>query len=692
MLTHLTVAAILGCTFACCVIVYWLYVQQKRELKSRSDSLALQVDIIEYFSQSTYQNYSQEDILWDIAEHCIDRLEFEDCVIYLLNQERQVWEQKAAYGPKNINYREIHQPIFIPLNRGIVGSVGASGRSEIIVDTRLDNRYILDDDMRLSEMAVPIKADGRVIGVIDSEHPDVNFYQPHHLRIVENIAAVCAHKIARSLSEREKANTANFFLRNPNPVFRVSDQHVVTLANEACATHLPGLVVQHQSIEMEDLINSMEGVFASQQSDTIRIAFNERVFQLNVVLALSGDSVNVYGTDVTDLEQARALAQKAERAKANFLSVMSHEIRTPLNAILGLNTLLSDSASSDLERPRLLAEMGAAGKHLLSLINNILDFERISAGRLALSQTPFDAIDMFNELISIFNQQAKENGNTLHLSLPEDMPRWLSGDRNSIMQMLTNLIGNALKFTRNGRVEVNISRDESPDRWKIAVCDSGDGIKRDDIERIFVPFEQLDEREKNTKRRGSGLGLAITKQLAELHGGSLSVESTWGEGSCFTLLLPLPPTTPAIEKTAGQPKTEPVKDVPQSCVLVVDDNAINVLVAQRTIEQWNYSVITAADGKQAIEAWRQHSPDVILMDLHMPVMNGMEAAEQIGQYEAAQQLKHTPIIALTADAETETREQAIRAGMVDVLTKPFDREILQQTLIRHCSPADGQQS
>jgi len=132
--------------------------------------------------------------------------------------------------------------------------------------------------------------------------------------------------------------------------------------------------------------------------------------------------------------------------------------------------------------------------------------------------------------------------------------------------------------------------------------------------------------------------------------------------------------------------------VPQSCVLVVDDNAINVLVAQRTIEQWNYSVITAADGKQAIEAWRQHSPDVILMDLHMPVMNGMEAAEQIGQYEAAQQLKHTPIIALTADAETETREQAIRAGMVDVLTKPFDREILQQTLIRHCSPADGQQS
>ena len=125
MLTHLTVAITLGCTFACCAIIYWLCVQQKRELKSRSDSLALQVDIIEYFSQSTYQDYSQEDILWDIAEHCIGRLGFEDCVIYLLNQRRQVWEQKAAYGPKNINYREIHQPIVIPLNRGIVGSVGA---------------------------------------------------------------------------------------------------------------------------------------------------------------------------------------------------------------------------------------------------------------------------------------------------------------------------------------------------------------------------------------------------------------------------------------------------------------------------------------------------------------------------------------------------------------------------------------
>ena len=203
--------------------------------------------------------------------------------------------------------------------------------------------------------------------------------------------------------------------------------------------------------------------------------------------------------------------------------------------------------------------MGAAGKHLLSLINNILDFERISAGRLALSQTPFDAIDMFNELISIFNQQGQRKRQYApHLSLPADMPRWLTGDRNSIMQMTTNLIGNALKFTRNGRVEINISRDESPDCWQIAVCDSGDGIRQDDIERILCPFEQLDER-KEYKAPRVGLGFSYHETVAELHGGSLSVESTWGEGSSFTLLLPLPPSTSSIEKTAGQPKTETCK-------------------------------------------------------------------------------------------------------------------------------------
>ncbi len=680
-------ALAVGTAFA--AVSAWLYQKQKRAARGPSENdlehLALQVEVIEYFSRSSYQDYTQEDILWDIAEHCIAQLGFEDCVIYLLNEERQVWEQKAAYGPKKLNYREIHQPIVIPLNQGIVGSVGASGQSEIVDDTRLDGRYILDDDMRLSEMAVPIIADGRVIGVIDSEHPNMGFYQPHHLRIVEHIAAVCAHKIARTLSEREVANYASFFQRNPNPVFRVNRQHVVILANSGCAAQLPELVVLEQPLEQPELKAAIDRVFADQQPTIIRIASGEQIFQFSIVMSISGESVNAYATDVTDLEKARSLAQQAERAKADFLSVMSHEIRTPLNAILGLNSLLLNSAArSESERTQYLVEMGSAGRHLLALINNILDLEQINAGKMEFHQAPFDAPAAFRELISIFNQQAHASECALSLSLPDDMPQWLCGERNWLMQMMTNLVGNALKFARGGLVAVSARPDEQPDFWRIDVRDSGPGISPADLERIFVPFEQLQRGEKNVGRRGSGLGLAITRRLAQLHGGSLQAESTLGEGSCFTLRLPLHAGTAPV--TEQSPASTPVHvNAAHQCVLVVDDNAVNVLVVQRMLEQWGYETVTASDGMQAIEAWQKHRPILILMDLQMPTMDGVEAAQHIRRIEAEQHCEHVPILALTADAQPEARESALQAGMVDVIIKPVDPDLLRQRIAQQCA-------
>lgn len=687
MSIHLVSALAAVIAFAAGAALAWLYQKQRRTAhpyrENDVEHLALQIDVIEYFSRSAYQDSSQEDILWDIAEHCIAQLGFEDCVIYLLNEERQVWEQKAAYGPKKLNYREIHQPIVIALNAGIVGSVGASGQSEIVEDTRLDDRYILDDDMRLSEMAVPIIADGRVIGVIDSEHPDIGFYRPHHLRIVENIAAVCAHKIARTLSEREVANYASFFQRNPNPVFRVNRQHVVILANGGCAAQLSELVTLQQPVDQPELKAAIDRVFADQQPTITRIASGEQIFQFNIVMSISGESVNAYATEVTDLEKARSLAQQAERAKADFLSVMSHEIRTPLNAILGLNALLLNSAaSSESERMQYLTEMGSAGRHLLALINNILDFEQINAGKMEFHRASFDAPAAFHELISIFNQQAHQSECVLSLSLPDDMPQWLCGERNWLMQMMTNLVGNALKFTRGGHVEISAQPDGKTDFWRIDIRDSGPGISAADLERIFIPFEQLRHGEKNVGRRGSGLGLAITRRLAQLHGGTLQAESTLGEGSCFTLRLPLPEdTAPAVAELPTAASTG--AHTAHQRVLVVDDNAVNVLVVQRMLEQWGYETLTASDGKQAIEAWQEHQPDIILMDLQMPTMDGVEAAQHIRREELDQQRPPVPILALTADAQSDTKESALQAGMVDVIVKPVDPDLLRRRVAQH---------
>ena len=180
-----------------------------------------QLEIIEHFSQSIFRQNTPEDILWDIASSCIEKLGLEDCVIYLKDDDKKVWVQKAAYGPKSIDYRALHEPMELKFGEGIVGRVGATGVAEIVQDTSTDQDYVVDDALRGSEMAVPILCDGNVIGVIDSEHTLKGFFQPHHLRVMQSIANICGQKIGRSLGEQRIQEFAKFFQLNPNPVARI---------------------------------------------------------------------------------------------------------------------------------------------------------------------------------------------------------------------------------------------------------------------------------------------------------------------------------------------------------------------------------------------------------------------------------------------------------------------------------------
>ncbi len=664
--------------------VIWRYQQRAKKLASTNDAdsqkwMRLQLDIVEYFSQSIFRSNSPEDILWDIASQCIQQLGFEDCVIYLLDEDRQIWLQKAAYGPKNIDYRAIHKPIELPFDHGVVGAVGSSGQGEIVADTRLDSRYIVDDESRCSEMAMPIICDNRVIGIIDSEHSQPGFYQAHHARIVKNIAAICGQKIGRFLSEKRTEEFAKFFAQNPNPVFRLNRDGRVIMANDSALRQLADIITVHEKIKIPHLREVIKDTLESGQGIVIQEAHNGRILQWNVAPVSELEYVNVYGFDVTDLEFARARAEKAERVKADFLSVMSHEIRTPLNAIIGLNELLLHDDLDDKDQKEYLSAMQFSGNHLLALVNDILNLEKLDSGKVRKNDVSFDVLQLFHDIFNSFTQHAKAVNTLLVLELADNLPVWVRGDIDLVTQMLNNLIGNAIKFTLDGKIILRVATTGVDGFLRIEVEDSGVGIAPEHLERILDPFEQENQGPKNIANQGTGLGLAITQRLAALYRGQLVVSSRLGEGSCFVLELQLPSCEPVTNDD-----TQADRDVSvltsEEPVLLVDDNRVNLLVARRMLERWGYKVITAEDGQKGLDAWRQYHPFLILMDLQMPVMDGFEAVRRIRDQTLQQGIARIPIIALTADAESSTQQRALDAGMDDIIVKPLNPKYLREVV------------
>ena len=646
-----------------------------------------QLEIIEYFSRSIFRSNSAEDILWDIAAQCISRLDFEDCVIYMLDEQNNQWIQKAAYGPKNINYRQIHEPVTLGLTEGIVGAVGLSGQAEIIPDVRKDTRYVLDDEQRLSEMAVPIVCDGKVIGVIDSEHSEADFYTRDHLKIIQNVANICGQKLGRSLSEQKTLEFIQVYEQNPDPVMRVDKNGVVVMTSDSAKAHFGRIALQGEQVKIPDLLALVESTVASGKAEVASIRSGSRIYQVHALPKPDKTLVDIYATDVTDLERSRIRAEKAERAKADFLSVMSHEIRTPLNAILGINELMLREDLED-DQMRQLKYMRYSGKHLLGLVNNILNLETLDRADVERKTSNFNLTSLLTDLAESLRPRIEEGGCKLTLNLTNEGHAWVQGDRHWVAQMVSNLLDNARKFTKKGTVTLSAKALPGTDSWMIEVEDTGIGIAENHLQRIMDPFEQILNNPKNTSPdQGTGLGLAIVKRLAALHGGTLSVHSTEGIGSKFTLELELPKGTPearpsAPSNTSG-PAKGPVKgdsDPREVKVLVVDDNPINLMVAKKLIQQLGHEVVTAEDGLLAIQAWQNEQPEMIFMDLQMPQMDGLDATREIRKIIADEGRPSIGIVALTADAEPSTKKDALDAGLDDVLVKPASLDQLDHSI------------
>lgn len=430
-----------------------------------------------------------------------------------------------------------------------------------------------------------------------------------------------------------------------------------------------------------------KGVYDLFQLDDCIVEIREKFYELKMIEIFKKDKIEGYSLLLADVTQMHQLmdalveekerADEANRAKSAFMSNMSHEIRTPMNAIVGMTEILMRSDLPQTER-EYLGNIQRSGNALLGIINDILDFSKIESGKMQITEDDYAPLPMLHDVKMIILNRIGSKMVQLEMDIDENLPAKLHGDELRIRQVLINIANNAVKFTEEGYVKLTIKVKEMQEnhcQLFFSVKDSGQGIAPEDLEKLFGAYSQVDTK-KNHYKEGTGLGLAISKQFVELMGGTIGVESTYGEGSEFYFTIP--------QKIVDARKASEVKEetshnlenvlnftAPKAKIMVVDDNEMNRKVALGLLAPLKMQIDTAENGKQALDMICSQKYDLIFMDHMMPVMDGIEATKQLRKMEDTY-CKKVPVIALTANAIVEARGKFFEAGMNDFAAKPID--------------------
>jgi PAS domain S-box-containing protein len=584
-----------------------------------------------------------------------------------------------------------------------IGSAGAALQFWANPDDRTAVLAELMEQGRLALRTVRFRRkDGALFtGLISAEQLRIDD-SPH---VLASISDITQHKQAEDALRQSESTLQVLINATADSLLLLAPDGTIVLGNEAVArrfnttaANLPGR--DAFDLPPYDLAESrrqqVESVFASGQPAHFADERWGRWMESSIYPVCDAQGrviqVAVFGRDITEhrrlqetLAQARDAAEAASRAKSQFLANMSHELRTPLNAILGFSELLSRDPRLHPNQVETLAIINRSGEHLLTLINDVLDMAKIEAGRATLQEQDFDLHQLVADLVEMLSLRAAAKGLALRVVRDPAVPRFVHADEGKLRQILINLLGNAVKFTAAGHVELTVRQEAGPApelrRLLIAVDDTGAGIAPEDAAAIFEPFIQTDGG--RAAPEGTGLGLAISRAYARLMGGELTMTSVPGQGSCF--LLEAPVRVVQVEPAGAQAAARPrllglAAGQPERRLLVVEDDADSRKLLADLLAGLGFAVRTAADGLEAFQTWAEWQPHLIWMDLRLPGLDGWEATRRI---KAAAGERAPVIVALSAGVLNEERAAVLAAGCDDFLAKPFREAEIVDCLNRH---------
>ena len=690
----------------------WVY----QEFSSRLGSEELDVQrVLNHFISSLYEKETEEEILWDLTRNCIAQLDFIDCVVYMLDEESDVLKQRAAWGSKAPEGNVIENYLELPVGTGIIGLVAQTGKAEIVGDVNQDPRYIPDAFPRGSEITVPIFSRGKVIGIIDSEHPNKYFFEDKHLSVLTTLAAVLGIKIPQIRDrqtrqteiERQRLFYEQILNNIPADIAVFNKEHRYLFVNPQGIRNpeLRAWIINKNDEEYCDYREWPYSIFQER-----RAAFNQAI-QTQVqteweesLINPSGETENHYrkmfpvvneqgqvdlvigyGMNVTAIKQAQAVLQRAKQeaeenaqAKEAFLARVSHELRTPMNGIIGLTDLLLRSELSE-RQSHYIQLLQQSARSLVAIVNEVLDIEKIGSGKMELHPVVFPLRERMQALLDLCQEPANLRGLELKLHVEDGLSDSYRGDINRISQIIGNLLSNALKFTDQGSIELKVHCIDNQTLC-FKIIDTGIGIDAESIDRIFEPFVQAAS-SGQSPRAGTGLGLTICKELANLMGGAIRVQSTLGTGSSFSLCLPLEAVLEADTVPQALNNNTESGNLKGKRVLLVEDVALNRFLVEAMTAEWGIELEMAENGAEGLKKVRQATYDLVLMDVQMPVMDGVQATRAI-RLLSDPSTASIPIVALSANAFDSDRRSYLEAGMNDTLLKPFDSEQLRAVMLR----------